>query len=162
VFTPVFVNGRMLVDGGCNPLPVDPTAAVTADLTVAVSLASPRSSDLATPAKDPSATSRHGELITRVRAIATRSRRGGESSEPLPSAAPRDPRVGDVLIRSVDAMQALITRYRTATLPPDVLVSIPIDACGTLDFHRAGERIQLGREATALVLDRHDGIALTA
>nr|WP_240917745.1 patatin-like phospholipase family protein [Phycicoccus sp. HDW14] len=37
--TPIVVDGRLLVDGGLmNPVPIEPTAAVVSDLTVAVSL----------------------------------------------------------------------------------------------------------------------------
>lgn len=43
VITPVVVNGRLLADGGLlNPVPLEPTAAAGADLTVAVSLQAPR------------------------------------------------------------------------------------------------------------------------
>lgn len=50
-------------------------------------------------------------------------------------------------------MQSLIARYRLAAVPPDVLVTIPVDAAATLDFHRAAELIALGREAAATALD---------
>ena len=39
IFTPVMVDGGLLADGGLlEPLPVAPTVAVPADLTVAVAL----------------------------------------------------------------------------------------------------------------------------
>lgn len=59
----------------------------------------------------------------------------------------------DVMNRSIDAMQALLTRYRLAGYAPDVLVSVPCDACRSLDFHRAEEMIALGRTLTAEALD---------
>ncbi|XVU29338.1 patatin-like phospholipase family protein [Actinoplanes sp. CA-054009] len=43
LITPVVINGRLLADGGLlNPVPIEPTAASGADLTVAVSLQAPR------------------------------------------------------------------------------------------------------------------------
>ncbi|MCW2773348.1 MAG: Patatin [Nocardioides sp.] len=42
-----------------------------------------------------------------------------------------------------------ITRCRMAGLPPDVLVTVPVGAARSLDFHRAAEMIDLGRTLTA-------------
>jgi NTE family protein len=59
----------------------------------------------------------------------------------------------DVMNQSLEAMQSLVTRYRLAAFPPDVLVTIPKDACRTTDFHRAATMIALGRTLTAQALD---------
>jgi NTE family protein len=67
--------------------------------------------------------------------------------------APKDLTSSEVFNRSFDTMAALITRYRMASNPPDVLVSVPSDACRTMDFHRAAEMIALGRELTQRALD---------
>jgi NTE family protein len=64
-----------------------------------------------------------------------------------------DVRTSEVVSMSFDAMQSLITRYRIAALPPDVLVTVPISAARTLDFHRAEELIDLGRTLAEAVLD---------
>jgi NTE family protein len=60
---------------------------------------------------------------------------------------------GDVVTQSFEVMQTVLTRYRLAGYPPDVLVSVPRDACRSLDFHRAAEMIALGRQATEDALD---------
>lgn len=60
----------------------------------------------------------------------------------------------DVMNHSIDAMQTLLTRYRLAGYPPDLLVSVPGDACRSLDFHRADEMIALGRTLTTEALDQ--------
>ncbi|MFE8069735.1 patatin-like phospholipase family protein [Marinobacteraceae bacterium S3BR75-40.1] len=50
VFTPVLMNGRVLVDGGViDPLPISPTVAAHADLIVAVNLAGDADPDLNPP-----------------------------------------------------------------------------------------------------------------
>ena len=36
--------------------------------------------------------------------------------------------------------------------PPDVVVSVPKDACRSLDFHRAAEMVELGRELAETAL----------
>jgi NTE family protein len=58
---------------------------------------------------------------------------------------------------ALDAMEALITRYRLAALPPDVLVTVPVDSIKTMDFHRAVEQIALGRTLTEAALDEAFG-----
>jgi NTE family protein len=52
----------------------------------------------------------------------------------------------DVVDLSLDAMQDLVTRYRHATFPPDLLVTVPKNSCRTLDFHKAGTMVELGRQ----------------
>ncbi len=64
-----------------------------------------------------------------------------------------DLRTSEVVAQSFDAMQSLITRYRLAALPPDVLVTVPLSSARTLDFHRAAELVDLGRALTARALD---------
>jgi NTE family protein len=65
-----------------------------------------------------------------------------------------DIRTVDLLAMSFETMSALISRYRMASNPPDVLVTVPSNAVGTLDFHRAAEMIELGRRLMTEALDR--------
>jgi NTE family protein len=60
----------------------------------------------------------------------------------------------EVMNQSLQAMQTVLTRYRLAANPPGVLVTIPRNACHTLDFHRAPDMIALGRALTIEALDR--------
>ena len=69
------------------------------------------------------------------------------------SPTPPGLRTLEVMQLSVEAMQASVTRFRLAAYPPDVLVSIPRDACRTLDFHRAEELIAIGRQRAAAALE---------
>lgn len=62
----------------------------------------------------------------------------------------------DVMNLSIESMQSVLTRYSLAGLPPDVLVSVPKDACRSLDFHRAAEMVELGRELAETALRRAD------
>lgn len=164
LFTPAVVDGRVLVDGGLlNPLPLEPTAAATADFTVAVSLQGPREPHEPTsPARGFSV--RRAEWAADLR---RRFRRGEEelgttAAPEAPAEAPPaeavdvrpDVRTAEVVSLSFDAMQSLITRYRLATLPPDVLVTVPLSAARTIDFHRADELVDLGRTLTKEALDR--------
>ena len=126
VFRPHRYEGRLLVDGGLlNPVPIEPTASASADLTVAVSLLARRPDH---------------ETAAPVRTAAD-GRRSGSL------------RLADVITSSLDAMQDMIARYRMAGLPPDVHIAVPVSAGRVMDFHRAAEMIALGRELATKALD---------
>ena len=148
VITPVEMNGRLLADGGLmNPVPIEPTAISVAELTVAISLQGARTArEPATPAREPAAPTWRDELVEGVRRTVGRA-------EPEPPTLLEQVRLSDVVGLSMDAMQGLISRYRMAGLPPDVLVTVPVGAARSLDFHRAAEMIELGRTLTAEALD---------
>jgi NTE family protein len=140
LITPVVADGRVLADGGLlNPVPIEPTAAVPADLTVAVSLLARRPE--------------HGSAAP-IRTTAKRHWRTrlGLSRVAHDEVTP-ELRLSDVLVSSLDAMQDMIARYRMAGLPPDVHIAVPVTACGVLEFHRAAEMVALGRELATRALD---------
>jgi NTE family protein len=177
LFAPVMLNGRLLVDGGVlDPVPIAPTAAVHADVTVAIDLGGERSGSPEGPPDRETAEERPvDEWLDRFRRGASRlldrdmirsftSRFGagsdgnearddappdGESVESLPDGVSRF----DLMNQSLEAMQSVLTRYRLAGNPPDVLVTVPKDACRSLDFHRAADMIELGRTLTGEALD---------
>lgn len=168
IFPPVMLNGRVLVDGGLmDPVPVAPTAAVASDVTIAVSLGGERRSgqeDADTAEPRPI-----DEWVERFRRGASQMLEGevarsllarlpsGEAPPPAEEAIGETLPAGlgrfDVMSQSLEAMQAVLTGYRLAGFPPDVLVTVPKDACRTLDFHRAESMIALGRELTQRALD---------
>lgn len=161
LFTPVMINGRLLVDGGLmNPIPIEPTAAVPVDLTIAVSLLGPRSPrESATPMIQTAAPQRFEEWRERLRKTVSSVTGRDEALPKEPAeddsgmqALPADLRLTEVTGLSVEAMQGLVSRYRMAGLPPDVLISVPADAARTLDFHRATDMIELGRTVTDTAL----------
>jgi NTE family protein len=161
VITPLAIDGRLLADGGLlNPVPIEPTAAAEADLTVAVSLQARRAVHESAGPVRTAAPRWFDDWPDRVR-LALHSLTGrGPGAEPSVAAPhhagatyPDDLRIAGVLALSLDAMQDLIARYRMAGLPPDVHVAVPVDACGVLDFHRAGDLIALGRDLTGRALD---------
>src|SRR6478609_8122169 len=76
VITPVVMNGRLLADGGLmNPVPIEPTAASAADLTVAISLSGERSAhERSSPAREAATPTWREELVGRVRRSVGRER----------------------------------------------------------------------------------------
>ena len=179
LFPPVLLNGRLLVDGAVtDPVPIAPTVAAGAELTIGVSLSGDRRSITSDAPAAVSAEARpFDEWAERFRRGASfvldrelvkslLSRFGSSADEPqddhhdpetsaaaLQGAMPADLTKYDVMSQSLDVMQHLLGRYRMAAYPPDVLVTIPKDACRTFDFHRAKDLIQIGREETEAALD---------
>ena len=56
--------------------------------------------------------------------------------------------------QTFDAMQGTIARQKLAAYPPDHEILIARDVCGTLEFDRAEEMIELGYRAAADSLGR--------
>ena len=54
----------------------------------------------------------------------------------------------DIADQAFDAMQSTSARQKLAAYPPDINIEIARNACGTLEFDRAGEMIELGRVKT--------------
>ena len=71
----------------------------------------------------------------------------------------RDEALYDIANQAFDAMQGTISRAKLAAYPPDKVVTIPRNACGTLEFDRAAEMIDLGYEMarTQLANGRQQG-----
>ncbi|SNY68855.1 patatin-like phospholipase family protein [Paractinoplanes atraurantiacus] len=163
LITPVVINGRLLADGGLlNPVPIEPTAASGADLTVAVSLQAPRpQGEPASPVRAAAAPHWYEDWRDRLRHV-FQTRNGSAAPLETPDlteiSAAADPlpgnlRIADVLASSLDAMQDMIARYRMAGLPPDVHIAVPVNACRVMDFHRAGDMVTLGRQLATKALD---------
>lgn len=166
VITPLVHEGRVLVDGGLvNLVPVTPLAAVKADLIIAVSVgglpttpislsASPTGAEAELEGvRSEAVRARDQDIVSRVRARLGWER--PDAPDPTPELARNgEPvRTLDVMELSIQAMQRMITRFQMANFPADVLIELPVDACGTLEFHRSKEMIQLGYERTVAVLD---------
>lgn len=79
-----------------------------------------------------------------------------DAGEPRFGPAPPGLGITHVANLALDTMGALITRFRLAAQPPDVLVTVDGDAAGMLEFHRATELIELGRRLTEQALDAHE------
>jgi len=162
VFRPHHHEGRLLVDGGLlNPLPVSPTLRDLTAGTIAVDVnaaaesfgderdaavseegkATPDVIDGAAPA-EPQPRRRFAALFDSL--VARRGRR----------AALQEPGALELFARSLDVVQETITRLKLAAQPPDLLVTIPRNACAFYEFHRAGELIELGRRRTREALAR--------
>ncbi|WP_200828495.1 patatin-like phospholipase family protein [Mycobacterium sp. 3519A] len=163
VITPHVFDGRLLADGGIlDPLPMAPIAAVNADLTIAVSLAGNEAGGRYEPTDaEPRATP---EWLSRMwRSTTALFDRAGTAPEETASVEElidttkeeAVPKLGsfEVMNRTIDIAQAALARHTLAAYPPDVLIEVPRTVCRSLEFHRAAEVIDIGRELAATMLD---------
>lgn len=153
VIAPHVLDGRLLADGGIlDPLPMAPIAAVNADITMAVSLSGGDPSAYAAP--EPEGPTPTTEWLTKV------MRRFSILTEPEDVATDTKavPRLNsfDVMNRTIDIAQAALARHQLAAYPPDILVEIPRTAARSLEFHRAAEVIDVGRDAARQALDDYE------
>jgi NTE family protein len=167
VITPHVLDGRLLADGGIlDPLPMAPIAAINADLTIAVSLAGSEAGGRYEPTDtEPRATTEWLSRMWRTTTALFESSRSvahddTASDDELIDAAAESaedtlPKLGsfEVMNRTIDIAQAALARHTLAAYPPDLLIEIPRGACRSLEFHRAAEVIDIGRELAAAVLD---------
>ncbi|MCV7301658.1 patatin-like phospholipase family protein [Mycobacterium barrassiae] len=162
VIVPHVLDGRLLADGGIlDPLPMAPIAAANADLTIAVSLAGSEAGGEEPEDSEPGPTAEWLGRMWRSTTALFDAGQSDESEDKLIAAskeAPKGmpvPKLGsfEVMNRTIDIAQAALARHTLAAYPPDVLIEVPRTACRSLEFHRASEVIDIGRELAATVLD---------
>ncbi|MCQ9373639.1 patatin-like phospholipase family protein [Methyloversatilis sp. XJ19-13] len=145
VFTPHAYRGRLLVDGGLlNPVPVAPTLRTLTDLTVIVDL----NGESVEPPPLQRADNDTG-LLARLRSYLP----GGNGNGAV-KVAESGLAMSDVLMRSLETMQAALTRRNLAVFWPDVVISVPKNTCRFHEFHLATPLIEYGRRLAGDALDR--------
>jgi len=137
-FTPFNYNGVELIDGGVlNPVPIAPTFSDNTDLSIAVNLGGcVKVIDKITPEvleskviNKPS--SRISNFLARFKTEVVDHAKSEWGAY-------------DIANQAFDAMQSTIARQKLAAYPADYFVEISRNACGTLEFDRANEMIELG------------------
>lgn len=139
-FTPVPYRDGQLVDGGVlNPVPIAPTFADDTDITIAVNLGGPPV-DVRQADEERADSSTPKTTVSRwVDGLVSDVRNS------IRKKTIRDWSAYDVANQAFDAMQSTIARQKLAAYPPDYEIEIARNACGTLEFHRADEMVELGR-----------------
>jgi NTE family protein len=153
ILTPVLDGDRILVDGGVlNPMPVAPTMSDHVDLRIAVNLNASHIRPLKKPAMPKTEQKKQHEAESRFESFL--SKIGLKKDK-----APKEKRdtIGrfDMLNRTLDTMQASLTRYKIAGYAPDILVQVPASSCRFYDFHKAYEMIAVGKEAAIHALEKY-------
>lgn len=154
-FTPVDYNGYKLVDGGVlNPVPIAPTFEIECDAIIAVNLnATPEGckndEDIAIHKKNRTENDSEKGFTDKIAAYIKKLSPSKKDKE-------KDWSMYDVANHSFDAMQTAISRNKLAAYPPDVLIEIPRNACGTFEFEKAKKMIDLGYKKTKEILENNE------
>lgn len=141
VFTPYRYKGRLLVDGSVlNPAPIEPSLDQLTEQTFVVD-ANARPDRMMPwrekPDESDQGTGKQGYLRQALTAMGLGSHSKASMDQKLD--------VISVMARSLDTMQAAITRQHLAVFDPDRVFRIPRDLCMVHEFHRAAEIIEQGR-----------------
>ncbi|WP_345978034.1 patatin-like phospholipase family protein [Sulfurimonas sp. HSL3-7] len=131
-FTPHQHIGRLLIDGGVlNPVPIAPTFDDNTDLTIAVNLGGDIEPNLFPPKKeiDRSVSARIKEYLQNIA---------------IPDTIMQEYGMYEIVSQSIEAMQGTIARMKLAAYPPDMVIEIPRNLCGMMEFNRANEIIEYG------------------
>ncbi len=139
-FTPVIRNDECLIDGGVlNPVPIAPTFNDTSDMTIAVNLGGERQKDSEDVLLNQVAQENNSNTLqSKVEQFIAELK--GSNKEPA------EKKLGAYAVadQAFDAMQITIARQKLVAYPPDFMIEIARNACGTLEFDRSEEMIELG------------------
>lgn len=145
LFTPVYSEGRMLLDGGLvNPVPIAPTVRDNTDLTIAVDASASIRQHLERPTI-PSKPKRSSEDPWYRKHIDAFLENLSIMNVPE---SQDDYDTFEIIGRSLETMQALITRFQLAAHHPDLLIRIPINLCTFYEFYKAEMLIAYGYQTT--------------
>ena len=150
LFTPVIHNETVLVDGGLvNPVPVSLARALGADIVIAVDLNSDAlNRHMNVPEDTKKVVNDNNDWIDKLKESIS-----GIIPNTAPS-APQLPSMLDIMASSINIMQVRISRSRMAGDPPDYIITPKLAHVGLLDFHRAKESIEGGKQATAYIAQK--------
>lgn len=143
VFTPKEINGRILFDGGIlNPIPILPVASQFADLIIAVNLNDDSNID-----------EKHEHIFKKDKGYIQQNIIDFFSK----NISKKDNlNYFQVINKSIEAMQEVISRHQLASHRPDIMINISTKVCDFYDFHKAKEIISYGEAITIDTLKKVD------
>lgn len=154
IFTPYYDEERCLIDGGVlNPIPIAPTFSQNTDLSIAVNLGG-KPQQIDKPDIDEEAKEKENSWLANVRDYFAELKQRYFSSEEDNSAL-FDWDMYDISNKAFDSMQSSLSRQKIAAYPPDILLELPRDACGMMDFHMIKPMVKLGYEMAEKVMSNH-------
>jgi NTE family protein len=155
VFTPVKFEDGLLVDGGIiNNMPINRVARTPGDLLIAVNVNADIPFDM--------------PVVVKTEVVATQSRyqkklkKFYKQLQILHPAANEektnsDEKLGyfNLINKTLSLMTYHITQMTLENYTPDILINVSRHCCGTFDFYRAEEIVELGRQAAQKSLAAH-------
>ncbi len=148
LFPAIKNNNKWLVDGGLvNPVPVSVCRALGADVVIAVNL----NGDIVGKhfQKPKNIIKQDSSIVGKISDLAAEYT---ASLFPSTKAEDKPPGLFEAIASSVNITQDRITRSRMAGDPPDILLSPKLSHIGLLEFYRANEAINEGRECVQRML----------
>ncbi len=152
-FTPVKYKDNYLIDGGVlNPVPIAPTFNDNTDITIAVNLGGSVTRTI------PEINDSIDKTTSTATNTALLNKKVSNFIKQLKGTVTNGNTIEwgayDIANQAFDAMQSTIARQKLAAYPPDVVIEIARNSCGTLEFNRADEMIKLGRFKTQASLEQ--------
>ena len=153
IFRPVKINGRWLIDGALvNPIPVSVCRALGARIVIAVNLhwdvfgkgTVIPDQEAIEEVQEEQAPPEKGNGRAALHLLHRQFFGGGSDGTPG---------ISTVMMDAFNIIQDRIARSRLAGDPPDISISPELGDIGLFEFHRAGEAIPSGADATERELD---------
>ncbi len=143
VITPLRKNDTLFVDGGVlNPVPTNRVSRQEGDILIAVDVGAQ------IPYKKPIADADQNwgyfEKLTKGKLKRFQRR----LSKLIPFKSDEKKGYFNLIVETAHLMLSQITDLTLKNNPPDILIKVSIESCGTFDFYKAVEQIELGRELT--------------
>jgi len=156
VLTPVKTDDGLLIDGGVmNNIPVDHAPRVPGDLLVVVNVNAsiPVSPPKISPEETDKQKRAYKKKIEEFQFHLHKILSHGSKEKPSHS---HEERMGyfNLIDKTVSLMTDHMAQMSLKLFSPDVLIEVSRDSCGTFDFYKASEMVEMGREAAAAVLDK--------
>lgn len=148
VMTPVYHENEEIVDGGVlNPIPLSRVKRTEGDILIAVDVNAsiPFEKKVAVTAEEVQQDEKNKQFMED---FTNRIKSFFPSNGPKEAnAIPKKLGYFDLLNRSIDLMQEKMTNLQMELIKPDMLVQVSRNSCGTFEFYKSNELVELGKEA---------------
>jgi len=149
IFTPVKTDHGLLIDGGIiNNMPINRVKRTTNDILIAVNV----NADI--PVDKP--------VIAKIETDATQSSYQKKIKDFYHQLHILHPSNGEekfgyfnVINKALSLMAYHITEMTLERYSPDILINVSLHSCGTFDFYRAEEMVEIGRHAAIKSLEAY-------
>ncbi|NOX84540.1 MAG: phospholipase [Chlorobi bacterium] len=153
VVTPSYVDGILLVDGGIlNPVPVNRVKRTPGDMLVAVNV----TAQIPLPEnRQEEKKNSHLSNLTNGKLKAVQEK----LSHLFPSNKKDSMGYFELMTETTALMLSQIAKLNLELNPPDLLIEISRQVCGTFEFHKATELVEAGRIAARKALENKIKVA---
>jgi NTE family protein len=169
IFTPVQYQNRLLVDGGVvNPVPVDVTREMGADIVIAINVMSSlnaKAKNIILPDETSLQKIRHATTSTILNSRLTElvknkidlsnvisAVENWEKKKELLEKKFHSPNIFETVMQTFSIIENNIIEMRFRQYPPDILIKPAIENFGLMEFYKANEFIKVGEAATEAVI----------